>query len=63
MVERAEIEAKVRQIEGAIDQTRDSLKERAVVVAVVVVIVVAAAFVIGRRRGRSRQTIVEIYEL
>ncbi|MFQ5966816.1 MAG: hypothetical protein ACE5MI_04280 [Acidimicrobiia bacterium] len=63
MVERAEIEAKVREIEGALDQTRESLKERAVVVAIVVVIVIAAAFVIGRRRGRARSTIVEVYEL
>ena len=63
MVERAEIEAKVRQIETAIDETRESVKERAVIVAVAVVIVVAAAFVLGRRRGRSRQTIVEVYEL
>ncbi len=63
MIERSEIESKVRELEAAIDDTRESLKNRAVLVAISVVIVIGVAFVIGRRRGRTRSTIVEIYEL
>ena len=62
MVERADIEAKVRQIEAAFDQTKESLRDRAVLVAIGVALIVAAAFVIGRTKART-STIVEVYEL
>jgi t-SNARE complex subunit (syntaxin) len=63
MVERAEIEAKVRELEAAVDQTKESLKNKAVLVALVVVAVVVVAYVLGKRRGEPRGAVVEVYEL
>lgn len=62
MVERADIEAKARQIEQALTETKESVQQKAVVVAVVVVAVVALAFLLGRRRGKKGAAVVEIYK-
>lgn len=63
MVERADIEAKVREIESAIEETRESAKDAAVVIAVAVVVVVALAFLVGRRKGKKVAAVVEVYKL
>ncbi len=62
-ITRDDIEAKAREIFGVIDDTKRSVKDKAVVGAIIVAGVVAAAFIIGRRRGGRNKTIVEVYRV
>jgi MYXO-CTERM domain-containing protein len=60
-VSRADIEAKLAEIRGVADDTTEVAGEAAktgLVVAGVAVVVVA--FLLGRRRGRKKSTIVEV---
>jgi len=60
-VTRSDIEAKLREIKGGVDTTARSAAPVAVaVLAVALVGVVAGAYLLGRRRGRKRRTVVEI---
>lgn len=60
-ISRYDIEAKLREIQGEVDETAESAKGLAIAVgAVVAVGVLAIVFVLGARRGRSRSTIVEV---
>ncbi len=63
MVQRADIEAKAREIEQALTETRESMKNRLVLVALGVAVVVAVAFLLGRRKGRKGAAVVEVYKL
>lgn len=63
MVERADIEAKARQIEQALVETKESAQQKAVIVAVAVVAVVAIAFLLGRRRGKKGAAVVEVFKV
>lgn len=63
MVERADIEAKARQLEEALAETKESARNTAVLAGVAIVVVVAVAFFLGRRRGRSGKTVVEVYRV
>ncbi len=63
MVERADIEAKARELQAAIDETKESVQNTAVLAAVAVVVVVAFAYLAGRRRGRAAKTVVEVYRV
>jgi hypothetical protein len=60
-IERSDIEAKLREIQGDI---QDSAKAAAPVGlaagAGLVVLVIGVAYLLGRRRGRKRSTVVEI---
>ena len=61
VITRADIEAKLAEIRGVTDDTTEVAEEAAktgLVVAGVAVVVVA--FLLGRRRGRKKSTIVEI---
>ena len=61
LVERRDIEAKLRELKGGVDDTKESATSALVTVgAVVLVGVVAAAFLLGRRKGRRRSTVVEV---
>jgi len=60
-VTRADIEAKLAEIRGVADDTTEVASEAAktgLVVAGVAVVVIA--FLLGRRRGRKKSTIVEV---
>jgi hypothetical protein len=60
-IDRSDLEAKFRELQGDVKETADEAKSYAIVAATVVVVGLAAvAFVLGRRRGRKRSTIVEI---
>lgn len=55
------LRAKFRELQGEVDSTADAAKSTAVTVgAVVVTVVVLGVFLLGRRRGRKRTTVVEI---
>lgn len=60
-VDRAAIEAKLRQIRGEVDETTQSAKPVVFAVgAAVAVAIVAGAFLLGRRSGKKRSAVVEI---
>jgi hypothetical protein len=60
-VGRSDIEAKLREIKGEVDSTTDAAKPIALaVVAVAAVAVVGVAFLLGRRKGQKKTTIVEV---
>lgn len=63
MVELSDIEAKAREIEAAIDETREAAQNTAVIAGVVVAVVTAAAFLMGRRRGKRSKALVEVYRV
>ena len=60
-VTRADIEAKLREIRGVTDTSTEVAQQavRPALIAVGVAVVVVA-FLLGRRRGRKRNTIVEV---
>jgi hypothetical protein len=63
-ITRDDIESKFRELQTEVDQVEDDARSYAgVAVIVVVVTVVAVAFLLGRRRGKRRGTIVEIRRL
>jgi hypothetical protein len=60
-ITRDDIEAKLRELRGEVDERTEAAKVPAIAIAVgVVVVTIAAAYLLGRRRGKKRQTIFEI---
>lgn len=60
-ITRADIEAKLREIGGEVDDQLANTKQLAITVgAVVIAVVIAGVFLLGRRRGKRLATIVEI---
>ena len=63
-VERSDIEAKLREIEEIVDETKGQAQQTGVIVAVAVVVVIALAFFFGRRKGKKAGGArVEVYRL
>jgi hypothetical protein len=60
-VTRADIESKLRQIRGGVDSTaKAALPIGLAVGAAAVAVVVGMAYLMGRRKGKKRATVVEI---
>lgn len=60
-VTRGTIEAKLREIRGEVDATTESAKPYALIAGVVVAVaVVGLAYVLGRRKGKKKTTLVEV---
>ena len=60
-ITRGDLESKLRELQGEVDDTKESALSTAIAVgAVLAVGVVAVAFLLGRRRGKRRTTVVEI---
>ena len=62
-ISRDDIEAKANELIGAVDQTKSSVQDKAMIGVAVVAAVVVAAFIIGRRRGARNKTVVEVYRV
>jgi hypothetical protein len=62
-ISRDDIEAKALELVGAVDDTRRSVQDKAILLAVAIGVVVVAAFVFGRRRGSRNKTVVEVYRV
>ena len=63
MVQRADIEAKAKEIEAALQETKESAQNTAVLAAVAVVVVVLIAYLLGNRKGKAGKTLVEVYRV
>jgi hypothetical protein len=60
-ISRNDIEAKLREIQGEVDETAESAKGMAVAVgAAIAVGVVVVVFLLGKRRGKRGTTVVEV---
>ncbi len=60
-VRRSDIEAKLREIKGEVDTTATAAKPAAMTVAAVAVVaLLGAAYLLGRRKGKKKSTVVEI---
>ena len=60
-ISRDDIENKLEELRGGVDQGVDQARNIGMIVGVVAVgVIVVGAFLFGRRRGKKRQTIVEI---
>jgi len=60
-IRRTDLEAKMRELQGGVADTRESATNTLVTVgAIVVVGVIAVAFLLGRRKGKKRTTVVEV---
>lgn len=63
-VEITDIRSKLAEIQGEVDQATEKAKPMATYAAVAgVVVLIGLAFVLGRRRGKSKATWVEIRRL
>ena len=60
-ITRADIEAKLREMRGEVEETAEAAKAPILAIAGgVAAAIVIAAFLIGKRRGRRKSTVVEI---
>jgi len=60
-ITRDQIEAKIRDMTGGVTDEVEGAKSQALAIGLAVVVVsVAVVYLIGRRRGRRRSTIVEV---
>ena len=60
-VNRSDIEAKLREIRGEVDTTATAARPTAMTIAIVAgVTLLGAAYLLGRRKGKKRSTVVEI---
>jgi hypothetical protein len=60
-IQRQDLEAKIRELHGGVEETAQSTTSTLITVgAVVAVGVVAVAFFLGMRKGRRRSTVVEV---
>jgi hypothetical protein len=62
-VSRADIEAKARQLVDAVDDTKESVQNKALLGVVAVAVVLVVTFIVGRRRGSRNKTVVEVYRV
>lgn len=62
-ITRQDIEAKANEIVAAVNQTKESARDTAVIAGVVIALLVLAAFILGRRRGSRSKTLVEVYRV
>ena len=63
ILSRDDIEAKARQLVDAVDETKESVQNKAMIAVAALAVVVVAAFIIGRRRGSRNKTVVEVYRV
>jgi hypothetical protein len=56
-----DLEAKFRELKGDVDETVSNAKTKVIAVGVgVVVVVVVVSFLLGKRRGRKKNTFIEV---
>jgi hypothetical protein len=61
-VEKADLEAKLREIQGVVDESK-SATTGMVVAAILVVVAIALFFLLGKRKGKKGSARVEVFRL
>lgn len=60
-VQRSDIESKLNEIRGEVDSTATAARPAAIAIAgVAAVLVLGAVYLLGRRKGKKKSTVVEI---
>jgi hypothetical protein len=63
-ITRDDIESKLKELQGEVTQKAEAAKMPAIAIAIgVVVLSIAVAYTLGRRKGKKRQTVLEIRRL
>lgn len=62
-VQRSDLEDKLKEIQGVIDETAEGARNIGVAAAIGVVLVILLVYMMGRRKGRKGSAQVEIYRL
>ena len=62
-VERSDLEAQLREIQGVIDDPAEGARTVGVAAAVGVVLLLLVVYLMGRRKGRRGSAQVEVYRL
>ena len=62
-VQKTDLEAKLQEIQGVIDETTGSARSMGMAVAVGVVLILLLTFLMGRRKGKKGSARVEVYRL
>ena len=63
-IERADLEAKLREIEDIVEETKSQAQTTGTAVAIAAVVVIVVIFLLGKRRGRTTGGArVEIYRV
>jgi len=62
-VQRSDLEDKLKEIQGVIDDTAEGARNLGVAAAIAVVLVILLVYLMGRRKGRRGSAQVEIYRL
>lgn len=60
-VQRSDLEAKLREIQGVIDETAEGARNTGVAAAVGVVLLLVVVYLMGRRKGRKGAARIEVY--
>jgi hypothetical protein len=63
MVQPSDIEAKAREIQAALDETKESAQNTAVMAGIAIAVIVLLSFLIGRRKGKRSKALVEVYRI
>ena len=53
-IERTDLEAKLREIEEIVDETKSQAQTTGTAIAVIAVVAVVVIFLLGRRRGKKK---------
>jgi hypothetical protein len=63
-IERGDLEAKLREIEDIVEETKSQAQTTGTAIAIIAVVAIVLVFLLGRRRGRKRGGArVEIYRV
>jgi len=62
-VQRSDLEDKLREIQGVVDETAEGARNIGVAAAIGVVVVLLLVYLMGRRKGRRGSAQVEVYRL
>ena len=63
MVQPSDIEAKAREIQAALYETKESAQNTAVMAGIAIAVIVLLSFLIGRRKGKRSKALVEVYRI
>lgn len=56
-----EVRQKASQIDEALDSTKETVKQGAAQAGVALFVLLVVVFLLGRRRGKSKNVVVEVY--
>jgi len=63
-ISRDDLEAKLREISGGVEETVEAARPKLISTAVAgVVLAILVAYLLGRRRGRARSAVIEIRKI